>query len=164
MSRSQEVAVFTFGQTPTYQSDENFDLSVSDDNRALTLRFPEFEVTAGAGKSQAPTSTRAFCLVLPLEGDDETAEIEFIATNAFVATTDGATATMVLSANGQTTFADFPANTDQSFDKRLKFTAPSPSECRLCVLLLVGRDSDNPNAEAFLSVPVIDAEILPRRR
>jgi hypothetical protein len=114
MSRSQEVAVFTFGQTPTYQSDENFDLSVSDDNRALTLRFPEFEVTAGAGKSQAPTSTRAFCLVLPLEGDDETAEIEFIATNAFVATTDGATATMVLSANGQTTFADFPANTDQS--------------------------------------------------
>ncbi len=155
--------MFTFGQAPTYQSDENFDLSVSDDKRALTLRFSEFEVTVGGGRS-APTSTRWFCLVLPLEGDDEKAEIEFILTNALVMTTEGATATIVLSVNGQTTFADFPANSDQSFDQRLTFTAPSPSECRLCVFLLVGRDSENPNAEAFLSAPVIDAEILPRPR
>jgi hypothetical protein len=78
-------------------------------------------------------------------------EIEFIITNAFVGTTEGATATMVLSVNGQTTFADFPANSDQGFDHVLKFTAPSASECRLNVFLLVGRDSNNP-----------DAEILPR--
>ncbi len=154
--------MFTFGQTPTYQTDEKFDLSVSDDRRALTLRFTEFEVTVGGSKS--PASTRAFCLVLPLEGDDETAEIEFIVTNALVMTTEGATATIVLSVNGQTTVTDFPANSDQSFEQRLKFTAPSPSECRLCVFLLVGRDSKNSNAEAFLSAPVIDAEILPRTR
>jgi|SRR5215210_7681042 len=157
--------MFTFGQTPTYQSDEKFDLAVSDDKRALTLRFSEgFEVTVGGGESPAPTSTRAFCLVLPLEGDDETAEIEFIVTNALVMTTEGATATMVLNVNGQTTVADIPANSDQSFDQRLTFTAPSPSECRLCVFLLVGRDSNNSSAEAFLSAPVIDAEILPRPR
>jgi hypothetical protein len=154
--------MFTFGQTPTYQTDERFDLSVSDDRRALTLRFPEFEVSVGGDKP--PTATRAFSLVLPLEGGDETAEIEFIVTNAFVATTEGATATMVLSVNGQTTVADFPANSEQSIDQRLTFTAPSPSEARLCVFLLVGRDSENSNAEAFLSTPVIDAEILPRTR
>ena len=154
--------MFTFGQTPTYQTDEDFDLGVSDDRRALTLRFSEFEVSVGGSK--APTSTRVFCLVLPLEGDDETAEIEFIVTNALVMTTEGATATMVLSVNGQTTVADFPANSDQSFEQRLKFTAPSPSECRLCIFLLVGRDSNDSSAEAFLSTPVVDAEILPRPR
>ena len=116
------------------------------------------------GGGKPPTSTRAFALVLPLEGDDETAEIEFIVTNAFVATTEGATATMVLSVNGQTTVADFPARSEQSFDQRLTFTAPSPSEARLCVFLLAGRDSKSSNAEAFLSTPVIDAEILPRIR
>jgi hypothetical protein len=155
--------MFTFGQTPTYQSDEKFDLEVSDDKRALTLSFSEgFEVTVGGSGSPAPTSTRAFFLVLPLEGDDERAEVEFIVTNAFVGTTEGATATVVLSVNGQTAFADFPANSDQGFDHVLKFTAPSASECRLSVFLLVGRDSNNPDAEATLSVPVIDAEILPR--
>jgi hypothetical protein len=157
--------MFTFGQTPTYQSDDKFDLNVSDDKRALTLNFSDgFEVTVGGSKSPAPTSTRVFSLVLPLEGDDERVEIEFIVTNAFVVTTEGATATIVFSVNGQTTVADFPANSEQSFDQVLKFTAPSPSECRLCVFLLVGRDSKNSNAEAFLSAPVIDAEILPRTR
>jgi hypothetical protein len=158
--------MFTFGQTPTFQSDEKFDLSVSDDGRALTLGFLEgFEVTVGGSKSPAPTSTRAFFLVLPLEGndDEERVKIEFIA-SGFVLTTKGATATLVFSVNGQTTFADFPANSDQSFDQRLKFTARSPSECRLCVFLLVGRASKNSNAEAFLSAPVINAEFLPRPR
>ena len=79
-------------------------------------------------------------------------------------TTEGATATIVFSVNGQTTVADFPANSEQGFDQVLKFTAPSPSECRLCVFLLVRRDSKNSNAEAFLSAPVINAEILPRTR
>ncbi len=153
----------TFGQTPTYQSDEKFDLRVSDDKRALTLGFLEgFEVTVGGSKSLAPVSTRAFFLVLPLEGDNERVEIEFFCSNAFVLTTEGATATLVFSVNGQTTIADFSASSEQSFIQPLKFTALSPSECRLSVFLLVGRDSKNANAEAFLSVPAIDAEILPR--
>jgi hypothetical protein len=114
--------MFTFGRTPTYQTDEELDLALSDDRRALTLRFSEFEVSVGGGSS--PTSTRAFCLVLPLEGgDDETTEIEFIVTNALVVTTEGATATMVLSVNGQTLVADFPANSDQGVEAWLKFTA-----------------------------------------
>src|SRR5215217_9441827 len=156
--------MFTFGQTPTYQSDEKFDLAISDDKRALTLGFLEgFEVTVGGSKSPAPTATRAFFLVLPLEGydDAERVEIEFFCSNAFVATTEGATATLVFSVNGQTTVADFPENSEQSFVHPLKFTAPSSSECRICVFLLVGRDS-NSDAEAFLSASVLDAEILPR--
>ena len=88
-------------------------------------------------------------------------EIEFFCSDAFVLTTEGATATLVLSVNGQTTVANFPEYAEQSFVHPLKFTALSPSECRICVFLLVGRDS-NSDAEAFLSSNVFDAEILPR--
>jgi len=153
--------MFTFGQIPTYQSNEKFELDVSDDNRALTLTFSDLHATVGGGKSPASMSTRVFSLVLPLEGDEKRVEIEFIV-QGFTLAPDGATATMVCSVNGQTTVADFPGRSDQSFVQKLKFAAEPPSECRLYVLLLVGRDSRNANAEAFLNVTSIDAEILPR--
>jgi hypothetical protein len=155
--------MFTFGQIPTYQSDEKFELAVSDDKRALTLTFSDLQATVGGGKSPAPMSTRMFSLVLPLQGDEKRVEIEFIV-QGFTLALDGATATMVFNVNGQTTVADFPGRSEQSFVHKLKFAAETPSECRLNVFLLVGRDSRNANAEAFLNVTSIDAEILPRPR
>jgi hypothetical protein len=160
--------MFAFAQTPTFQGDEKFEprpthavpqVGVSDDGRALTLAFSAFEVAIGGSKSPAPMATQAFSFVLPLEGDDnETVEIDFHV-DGFVLTTEGATATVVLSVNGQTTVADFPANSEESYVRSLKFTAPSPSECRLGVFLLVGRDSKNPDAEAFMSTLTIDADM-----
>jgi hypothetical protein len=155
---SKEVAMFTFGQPPTFQSDEKFELDVSDDGEAWTLTFSDFVARAGGTDSPAPTTTHAFLLVMPLQGHAEGAEIDFNV-QGFVLTTEGATATVVLSVNGQTTVADFPANSEQSFVQSLKFTASSASECRLCVLLLVGRDSNNPDAEAFMNATAIDANI-----
>jgi hypothetical protein len=155
--------MFTFGQIPTYHGDENFELNVSDDKRALTLTFSDLKATVGGGKSPAPMCTRVFSLVLPLEGDEKRVEIEFIV-QGFTLALESATATMVCSVNGQTTVADFPGSSDQSFVQKLKVAAETPSECRLHVLLLVGRDSRNPNAEASLNVNSIDAEILPRPR
>ena len=162
----------TFAQGPTFQSDEEFELDVSDDGEAWTLTFPGFEVPVGGTNrgrladwspellSPAPTATRAFFLVMPLEGDDnESVEIDFHV-QGFVLTTEGATATVVLSVNGQTTFADFAANSEESYLQSLKFTASSPpSECRLSVFLLVGRDSTNSDAEAFINTLSIDANI-----
>jgi hypothetical protein len=155
--------MFIFGQMPTYQSDEKFELDVSDDKRALTLTFSDLQATVGGGKSPAPMSTRMYSLVLPLEGDEKRVEIEFIV-QGFILAHEGATATMVCSVNGQTTVADFLGMSDQSFVQKLNFAAEAPSECRLYVFLLVGRDSRNASAEAFLNVNSIDAEILPRAR
>jgi hypothetical protein len=155
--------MITFGQIPTYQSDDKFELAVSDDKRALTLTFSDLQTAVGGSKSAAPISTRMFSLVVPLEGDDKNVEIEF-GVSSSIATLDDATATLVCSVNGQSTVADFPANSDESFVQQLKFTCQSPSECRLCVVLLVGRGSKNSKAEAFLNVTAIDAEILPRPR
>ena len=153
--------MFIFGQIPTYQSDEKYGLGVSDDRRALTLTFSDLQATFGGGKSPAPMATRVFSLVLPLEGDEKRVEIEFTV-QGFILTPEGATATMVCSVNGQTTVADFPERSEQSFVHTLKFEAQTPSECRLYVFLLVGRDSRNAYADAYLNVASIDAEFLPR--
>jgi hypothetical protein len=160
--------MFAFAPTPTFQSEERFEprpahavpqLNVSDDGMALTLTFSALEVAIGGRTSAAPTATHAFFFVLPLESDDNgTVEIDFHVQGS-VLTTEGATATVVLSVNGQTTVADFPANSDQSYLESLKFTAPSASECRLSVFLLVGRDSKNSDGEAFVNTLSIDANI-----
>jgi hypothetical protein len=153
--------MFTFGQVPTYQSDKNFNLEVSPDKRALTLTFNDLQVTLGNDKSAAPMSIRMFSLALPLQGDKGRAEIEFII-QGFSSNLAGATATMVCSVNGQTTVADFPGPSDDSLRQTLTFAADTPSECRICVFLVVGRDAKHPEAAAFLNVASIDAEILPR--
>ena len=157
---TKEPAMLTFGQ-PTFQSDENFVIDISPDKRALTLNFSSegFEVSVGPS-SPAPIATRAFFLVLPLEGlegGNERVEIEFTCSTLAI-TTEGATATLVLSVNDQTLVANFPENSDQSVVPKLEFTASSASECRISVLLLVGRDSKNPNSDAFLSSSTIDAQ------
>ncbi|MCI0703881.1 MAG: hypothetical protein L0241_22720 [Planctomycetia bacterium] len=149
-----------FGQIPA-QSKEHFDLAVSDDKRALTFTFSELQAKVGGGKSPVATSTRVFSQTLPLEGDEERVEIEFIV-QGYVVATEGATAAMVCSVNGQTTVTDFPGQADQSIVQKLKFTAKKPSECRLCTFLMVGRDSRNADAEVQLNVTSIDVEILPR--
>ena len=153
--------MFTFGQIPAYQSDEKFELAVSDDKRALTINFADFQISVGGSTSPRPMSTREFSLVLPLEGDDKRVEIEF-AVDGFILALEGATASVFCSVNGQTTVADFPGSSDQNFVQRLTFAAETPTEARLYLLLLLGRDSGNANADASLSVTSIDAEILPR--
>lgn len=153
--------MFTFGQIPTNQGDEIFELGVSDDRRALTLTFSGLQATIGSSESPWPISTRVFSLVLPLEGGEERVEIEFIV-QGFILALAGATATLVCSVNGQTTVADFPGGSEQGFEQKLTFAAEAPSEARLSVFLLLGRDSTNANAEAQMNVSAIDAEILPR--
>lgn len=153
--------MITFGRIPRRKSAVKFEPGLSEDRRALTLTFSGFQIHAGGSRSRASTVTRLFSLVLPLQGDEPKAEIEFNL-DCFVITTAGATASLVCSVNGQTTVSDFPENTDQSFVHTLRFAADTPSEARLCVFLLLGRDSKNANAEAELSVSTIDAELLPR--
>jgi len=153
--------MYTFGEIPTNQGTEQFDSNVSPDKRALTLTFSAFEVTVGKNKSPANMSSKVFSLVLPVQGDGKSVEMEFIV-QGFCLTPEGATATMICTVNGQTTVADFPGNSNESIQKTLKFTAPSASECRLTVFLLVGRDAKKSGVEAYLNVNAIDAEFLPR--
>jgi hypothetical protein len=151
----------TFGQIPAKQGDVPFALDVAPDKRALTFTFSDLEIKVGGGKSPATTAARVAPFVLPLDGDDERAEIEFVV-QGHIFTNEGATATVVCSVNGQTTVTDVPGEMEDSFVQKLTFAAEKPSVCRLCVFLLLGRDSKNADAEALLTVTSLDAEILPR--
>jgi hypothetical protein len=150
-----------FGKIPAKQGDVQFDLNVAPDQRALTFTFSDLGIQVKGGKSAATTSSRVASFILPLEGDEERAEIEFIV-QGFRATTEGATATVVCSVNGQTAATDVSGQKEDSFVQKLTFAAKKPSECRLCIVLLLGRDSRNADAEALLNVTSIDAEVLPR--
>lgn len=150
-----------FGQISEKQGDVQFALDVSPDRRAVTFAFSDLEIQVGGGKSPSASTVRVASLVLPLEGDDERAEIEFIAQGGFV-TQEGTTATVVCSVNGQTAVTDVPDARDDTFVQRLTFAAKKPSDCRLTVFLLLGRDSRYAGAEAHLNVTSMDVEILPR--
>lgn len=152
----------TFSEKPTYQSDDKFDLSVSDDRKAFTLTFDEFQVTADTGRSPLPMSSRSFYLILPLSNGDSADEIAF-GISLVALTRESSTATIAFSVNGQTTVTDFPANTDQSLVQEVKFNPENASECRLALFVLTGRDSTNSQTGALLSVSTIDAEIRPAR-
>jgi len=161
--QAQEETMLTFGTIPPYRGKEQLAVGLSDDKRAITLTFGDFKTTLGSGKSAAAVVTHLFSLALPLQGDEAMAEVAF-AVSGFALTTAGTTATLVLSVNGQTVAADFLAGADQSLLLELAFKAPKPSDCRLCVMLLLGRDAAMTDAEAFLNVTAIDVELLPRPR
>jgi hypothetical protein len=153
--------MLTFGEVKPYQSEVAFESNLSDDKRALTFTFSDFVATVGGKKTPGSSTIRTFSVLLPLDGDDTTAEIEFISQGG-VKTFEGATATIISSVNGRTVAQDFPAGSDESVQQRLSFAGAKPPECRLSIILLAGRDSKNENAEAFLNVLSIDVEILPR--
>lgn len=149
-----------FGKAPTYQGTEKVEVAISEDRRAITLAFNGFETRAAAGSS-VPVASRLFNFAIPLEGDEKEAEIEFSA-NGQIVNISGATSTVVLSVNGQTVALDRSTDSDDSYQQAFTFKAKRPSECRLSVVLLTGRDTTNPDSESFVGATSIDMEILPR--
>ena len=77
--------MLTFGRAPTFQTSDAIDFAVSEDGRALTIEFGSSGFDLDANSSSAPVSTGLFCVVIPLEGDDKNAEIEFIASTSVIA-------------------------------------------------------------------------------
>jgi hypothetical protein len=150
--------MFTFGRIKNYQSDVAVDPAVSDDKRALSLKFSGFETKASEDKPQA---SRMFDIVLPVEGEGKEVEIEF-AMNGFAATMEGSTAALIVSVNGETIAAGMRGNTDGPLVKPMTFKAKSASEFRLSVMLLAGCDAANDNAAAIVGCNSIEAEFLPR--
>jgi hypothetical protein len=148
-----------FGPVPPENGEHGLDSSVSPDGRALTMTFSDFVATADAARSPERMAARALSVIVPLEEPDPTVAIEF-GVSGFVSTTPGATATLVVSVNGQSRVIDFGDRSDRSFVETLRFGAEAPAECRLYVLLLAGRETDD--ATAFVNVAAIDAEVLPR--
>lgn len=156
---TKEASTVTFGPIVAADPELAFDVSVSDDKRAFTITFAGF-VAALDGRGASSSEARLFSIPIPVDRGGGQAEIEF-ATTGFALTTQGGTATIVLSVNGHSVLADFGEDADDSFVKTVTVPAAPIDECRLFVLLLAGRDPTGDGA-AHLNVNTIDAEILPR--
>jgi hypothetical protein len=150
--------MLSFGQA--YPGSDKFDFHVSDDKRAFTLTFADFQLNLEGGKSAKPVATRVGTIVVPVGGDQKQAQIAF-GMSAFAVTTEGSTGTVVLSVNGRTTVADFTGEKQESIVQEIEFEGDRPAECRICIFLLAGLDSRDPGATS-LSVSTIDGEFLPR--
>jgi hypothetical protein len=117
MERSREMG---FRSRPAASGDDGFDISISDDGLAFTLRFAEIQAEVDATKSPDLVAARVFSAVLPLDGGDTGANVSFT-TSGFAFATEGASGYAVLSVNGVTSVDQFPAGTDQEFVKQLRF-------------------------------------------
>ena len=148
----------TFHSQPTYSSANAFDIGVSPDKRAFTVRFSDLFVEVDAGKSPAPVATRVFSIVLPVDGGGAGLRISFTA-SGYAFASDGSSGYAVLSVNGKTSVMNFPSGTDMEFVQQLEFEAGRTSECRISVFIVVERGSES---AAYLNVSTIDAEMLPR--
>src|ERR1051326_4476065 len=102
----EEMAGVTFGSGWTGSGDNGFDVSISGDSLAFTIRFAEIEAKVDAGTSDDIVAARVFSAVMPLEGDGDEVSIAFTA-SVFAFTSEGATGYALLSVNGQTAIQQF---------------------------------------------------------
>jgi hypothetical protein len=165
----------TFGDKPSFQSDDKFEYALSDDKKAFTIAFQGLEIAVEGNKLpaavaararsatvSAPIATRAFSIVLPVTSG-EPIKTAFFA-SGFIVTTNGAQGTLVFSVNGQNTVVKLPPNSEREFVQKLDFEAGAVSEVRMTVFLLLERDSKYPDAAAFLSVNTIDTDTALAKR
>jgi hypothetical protein len=145
----------TFGR-PTFNSDVESNLGISDDKKAFTVMFSGLGVSLEA-KGPAPIVTRVFSFALPLSGAEPGVEIPF-AIAGFVGSEKGANAHLLLSVNDQSMVVDFPENSQTDYSQQLKYKVGYASELRITVFLLADRDSTS-DAGVELNVLSMDAKI-----
>jgi hypothetical protein len=145
----------TFG-APTFNSDVEFDINISDDKKAFTAAFSGLGVSLDAPGS-APIVTRLFSFALPLSGADLGLEIPFFV-SGFILSQEGANGHLLFSVNNQSMVVDFPPNSDNDYVQQLNYKVGNASELRISIFLLADRDSKS-TAAVSLDVLAIDTDI-----
>src|SRR6266545_6211745 len=161
----------TFGDKPTFQTDDKFDYSLSRDKKAFTVGFSALEAGIGTNpaghvpervNSAAPIVSRVFSMVIPVT-DGKLVRTTFAA-SAFVITSKGANATLLFDVNGQNTVVKLPPGSDRSFIPTVDFRAKDVSDIRMTVFLMVERDAAYRDASAYLNVSAIDTDLAAAQR
>ena len=145
----------TFGG-PTFNSDVEFDINISDDKKAFTAAFSGLGVSLDAPGS-APIVTRLFSFALPLSGADLGLEIPFFV-SGFILSQEGANGHLLFSVNDQSMVVDFPPNSDNDYVQQLNYKVGNAAELRISIFLLADRDSKS-SAAVSLDVLAIDTDL-----
>ena len=139
-----------FGQVTSDDSTATSD--VSPDGAALTTLFSDMEVNLETGA--VSNGTR---VVMPLTGGTHNALLTIYASG--YAITQGATARLTMTVNGQAFVRDFPLGTDGEFVQQVGLPAVAGSETQLSLALEVHQAPGSDDGAAYLNVSSIDANI-----
>lgn len=150
----------TFGEAPSFSSEQNTSFKRSGDEHAFTIDFNGLEIGLGHGPVPAPVVTRIYSMVVPLSDAQKGVEIPFHF-QGYSLCLDGVNAYAVFSVNGQTSTINFPPGHDQSFLHTLVFKAPYATDVRLTILLALERDAKHPQGEGYLNISQVDSETSP---
>jgi hypothetical protein len=145
----------TFGG-PTFNSDVEFNINISDDKKAFTATFSGLGVSLDAPGS-APIVTRVFSFSLPLSGADPGVEFPFFV-SGFISSQEGANGHLLFSVNDQSMVVDFPPNSGNDYVQQLNYKVGNASELRISIFLLADRDSKS-SAAVSLNVLAIDTDM-----
>lgn len=149
----------TFDGT-AFNSDVLFDIDISPDKKAFTVRFGNLVVDLGKGT--APIVTRTCSFALKLSGSDPGSEIP-LSISGIAESGGGANGHLLFSVNDQTMFVDFSESSGGSFVKTLNYKVCEATELRVTVFLWADRDSTS-DAGANLTVDTIDSELNKAQR
>ena len=145
----------TFGG-PTFNSDVEFDINISDDKKAFTAAFSGLGVSLDAPGS-GPIVSRVFSFALQLSGANPGMEFPFFV-SGFVSSQEGANGHLLFSVNDQSIVVDFPPNSDNDYVQQLNYKVGNAAELRISIFLLADRDSKS-SAAVSLDVLAIDTDI-----
>ena len=141
---------------PTFNSDVEFDINISDDKKAFTAAFSGLGVSLDAPGS-GPIVSRVFSFALQLSGANPGMEFPFFV-SGFVSSQEGANGHLLFSVNDQSIVVDFPPNSDNDYVQQLNYKVGNASELRISIFLLADRDSKS-TAAVSLDVLAIDTDI-----
>ncbi len=137
-------------------TDSTTSVSISPDGKALTITFSNLEATLNNGGSTSLDGTRKFRVDLPLTDGAHSGRVSFYA-NGY-AFTQGATARLILHANGHQVIRDFPEGTDDEYEKTLGLPAFPRSVIHLSVILEIHPVQGFEGPAGYLNVLSLDAQ------
>jgi hypothetical protein len=145
----------TFGG-PTFNSDVEFDINISDDKKAFTAGFSGLGVSLDAPGS-GPIVSRVYSFALQLSGANPGMEFPFFV-SGFISSQEGANGHLLFSVNDQSIVVDFPPNSDNDYVQQLNYKVGNATELRISIFLLADRDSKS-SAAVSLDVLAIDTDL-----
>jgi hypothetical protein len=146
----------SFGKVATTPSDNTVDTAITDDRRALTTGFSDFEVIANPASAE-PSATKSFSMTLPLTDGAEGETLRFHA-QGFVHLEDGATARLTLKGGRRTIIKGFAPGSDGPFLETLELPATPGRTYQLSAVIEIHKDAAG-EGDGSLNNTIIDVEI-----
>jgi hypothetical protein len=143
-----------FGRVTT--AGRSNDTAISDDRRALTTTFSDFEVTID-GESAEPVYTKSFSMTLPLT-DGANGDVVGFHVQGFAFVEGGAAARVTLRGGGKVRVRDFPSGSDKDVVESLWLPATPGITYQLSVVIEIHKDAAG-GGDGYLNAVAVDVGI-----